>query len=94
MFFSIIVSEDTLKPQENTGYLEFEGLEINCMTKQQGNTVDSLNGKNSFMDMQKITYVFRPVTHFTEVLEGGGGGCSFTYSRNAQGKIYKMLIQN
>lgn len=27
MFFSIIVSEDTLKPQENTGYLEFEGLE-------------------------------------------------------------------
>lgn len=51
MFFSIIVSEDTLKPQENTGYLEFEGLEINCVTKQQGNTVDSLNGKNSFMDM-------------------------------------------
>lgn len=51
MFFSIIVSEDTLKPQENTGYLEFEGLEINCMTKQQGNTVDSLNGKNSFMEM-------------------------------------------
>lgn len=51
MFFSIIVSEDTLKPQENTGYLEFEGLEINCVTKQQGNTVDSLNGKNYFMDM-------------------------------------------
>ncbi|XP_042604320.1 uncharacterized protein LOC109055859 isoform X2 [Cyprinus carpio] len=37
------MSEDTLKPQENTGYLEFEGLEINCVTKQQGNTVDSLN---------------------------------------------------
>lgn len=36
------MSEDTLKPQENSGYFECEGLEL-VRPKQQGITVDSLN---------------------------------------------------
>lgn len=48
MFFLIIVSEDKDNPQEDTGYLEFEGLKL---VRENSKKLDPPDGNNFFVDL-------------------------------------------